>query len=92
MLNNLGDNWAGQWVETKWKNVKFKAAAWGSHQDETEAPIEKWMQSDGWGEFFATPRGYSVYILQDVKKKPRGLELFIRSRKCYNNSSVFVFG
>jgi len=66
VLNNLGDSWAGQWVETKWKNVKFKAAAWGSHQNETEAPIEKWTQSDGWGEFFSPPRGYAVYIPQDT--------------------------
>ena len=66
VLNNLGDAWGGKWVETKWKNVRFKAVAWGSHENNVEAPMEKLTQSDGWCEFFAPPRGYAVYIPQDA--------------------------
>ncbi len=66
VLNNFGNAWSGKWVKTKWKNVKFKAVTWGSHQNNVEAPIEKWTQPDGRGEFYAPPRGYAVYIPQDT--------------------------
>jgi alpha-amylase len=64
VLNNRGDAWNGHWVNTKWQNVKLTPKAWGTNIPNIEAPIEKWTQSDGSGEFYAPPRGYAVYVPQ----------------------------
>ena len=66
VLNNRGDTWNGHWVKTKWTNTKFKPQAWRSHQPNVEAPMEKWTQTEGWGEFYAPPRGYAVYLPQNA--------------------------
>ncbi len=63
VLNNRGDRWNGLSVQTKWKNTKFTPAAWASH-DNVQPPEEKWTQENGLGEFYAPPRGYTVYIPQ----------------------------
>ena len=64
VLNNRGDTWNGRWVQTKWSNVNFKAAAWGTNVQNVQAPIDKWINDSGWGEFYAPPRGYAVYVPQ----------------------------
>ncbi len=64
VLNNRGDAWNGHWVQTKWRNVKLKPAAWATNVNNAQAPEEKWTQDNGWGEFYAPPRGYAVYIPQ----------------------------
>ena len=64
VLNNRGDTWNGRWVQTKWSNVNFKAAAWGTNVENVQAPIDKWINDSGWGEFYAPPRGYAVYVPQ----------------------------
>jgi alpha-amylase len=63
VLNNLGNAWNGRWVQTKWKNTRFIPMAWYSHND-SQAPSEKWTGNEGWGEFWAPPRGYAVYVPQ----------------------------
>lgn len=62
-LNNLGNAWNGRWIQTKWKNTKFIPLAWYSHSD-NQPPSEKWTGNEGWGEFWAPPRGYAVYVPQ----------------------------
>ena len=64
VLNNRGDSWNGRWVQTKWRNANFKPAAWGTNLSNAQAPIGKWTQGDGWGEFYAPPRGFTVYLPQ----------------------------
>jgi alpha-amylase len=60
-LNNQGNTWQGYRVQTNWKNTKFVPVAWYSHSD-LQSPLEKWTDDDGWGEFWAPPRGYAVYL------------------------------
>ncbi|MEW6066818.1 MAG: alpha-amylase domain-containing protein [Nitrospirota bacterium] len=63
VLNNQRDGWNGIWVKTKWRNTQFLPGAWGGHNCNTD-PQEKWTQGEGWGEFWAPPRGYAVYLPQ----------------------------
>jgi Domain of unknown function (DUF1939). len=63
VLNNHGDKWSGASVKTKWNNARFIPGAWrGSNIVDT--PEVKWTQAEGWGEFSAPPRGYTVYLPQ----------------------------
>jgi alpha-amylase len=59
VLNNLGNQWSGTSVKTKWPNQKFKPVAWdgkdGAHPD------ERTTDAEGHSEFPAPPRGYCVY-------------------------------
>lgn len=64
VLNNRGDSWNGQPITTKWKNTKLSPAAWGTNISGIKEPMEKWTRDDGWGEFYAPPRGYAVYVPQ----------------------------
>jgi alpha-amylase len=64
VMNNQGDAWNGTWVETQWKNTRFVPAAWCGKGD-VVAPREQWTKEDGWGEFYAPPRGYAVYLPQE---------------------------
>lgn len=64
VMNNRGDGWNGAWVRTKWRNTKFVPEAWSGHND-AGIPQEKWTQRDGWGDFWAPPRGYAVYLPQE---------------------------
>jgi alpha-amylase len=64
VLNNRGDAWNGQWVKTKWKSIKFNPLAWGTNKSNVQAPAEKWTQDNGYGEFYAPPRGYAIYVPQ----------------------------
>ncbi|HXH86010.1 MAG TPA: alpha-amylase domain-containing protein [Nitrospira sp.] len=62
VLNNRGE-WNGGWVGTQWKGTRFIPAAWRG-RDDAGIPAEKTTRGDGWGEFWAPPRGYAVYIPQ----------------------------
>jgi alpha-amylase len=64
VLNNRGDTWNGRAVHTEWKNTKLSPAAWGTNTNNIQAPLEQWTQANGWGEFYAPPRGYAIYIPQ----------------------------
>ena len=59
VLNNLGNQWSGTSVKTKWQNQKFKPVAWDGH--DTAHPDERTTDGDGNAEFPAPPRGYCVY-------------------------------
>ena len=59
VLNNLGDQWSGTSVKTKWKKQKFVPVAWDGH--DTATPTERITDAHGNSEFPAPPRGYAVY-------------------------------
>jgi alpha-amylase len=61
VLNNRGNAWNGAWVKTQWKNTVFAPVAWGG-RDDVRIPQMQRIQEDGWGEFYAPPRGYAVYV------------------------------
>jgi len=62
VLNNRG-TWNGKWVPTRWTNTRFAPEAWRGHNN-ADVPDSKWTNGSGWGEFWAPPRGYAVYIPQ----------------------------
>ncbi len=62
VLNNRGDSWNGATVQTQWHDVRFEPVAWGGH--DTSRPGSKWTQPDGYGDFWAGPRGWAVYTPQ----------------------------
>jgi len=63
VLNNRGDSWRGAWVATQWRNAAFQAVAWWGHSDRSR-PDDQHTGVDGRGQFFAAPRGYSVYAVK----------------------------
>jgi alpha-amylase len=60
VLNNRGDIWRGNWVTTQWRNVEFAPVAWWSGRD-SNAPAPQRAFADGRAQFWAPPRGYTVY-------------------------------
>ena len=62
VLNNRGDSWNGATVQTQWHDVRFEPVAWGGQ--DTSRPATKWTQNDGYGDFWAGPRGWAVYAPQ----------------------------
>ncbi|MBC7875998.1 MAG: alpha-amylase [Anaerolineales bacterium] len=62
VLNNRGDQWNGQWVNTQWKNASFRPAAWWSKTD-MASPLAQRTDGDGRAQFFAGPRGFAVYVV-----------------------------
>ncbi len=60
VLNNLGDQWSGTSVKTRWPNQRFRPAAWDGH-DQT-LPDERTTDAEGNAEFPAPPRGFAVYV------------------------------
>ena len=62
VLNNRGDRWQGQWVDTSRASTRYVPVAWWGHDG--AAPLESWSQADGRGQFWAPPRGYVVYAPQ----------------------------
>lgn len=63
VLNNRGDAWQGEWVNTKWNSASFGPVAWWSKTDLAKPAIQS-TSADGRGQFFAPPRGYVVYALK----------------------------
>ncbi len=60
VLNNRGDHWNGQWVETQWSSTEFVPVAWWSKSDMAR-PYTQYTNSEGRAQFFAAPRGFAVY-------------------------------
>jgi alpha-amylase len=60
VLNNRGDRWDGQWVNTQWRNAELFPVAWWSRSDMAQ-PLIKRTDMEGRAQFFAAPRGYAVY-------------------------------
>lgn len=63
VLNNLGNQWSGRPVKTRWPNQKFKPVAWDGYQ--APQPEERTTDEEGNAEFPAPPRGYCVYAPVD---------------------------
>ncbi|MDP4270349.1 MAG: DUF1939 domain-containing protein [Bacteroidota bacterium] len=62
VLNNLGTKWNGTWARTQWPNTKLIPVAWRGEND-SNVPAEVITNQDGWGECWAPPRGYCVYVV-----------------------------
>ena len=62
VLNKNEGGWNGKFVKTHWKNCSFKPVAWRGNND-TNIP-QKTNTNNYWGEFWAPPRGYAVYVLE----------------------------
>jgi alpha-amylase len=63
VLNNLGNQWSGTSVKTKWVNQKFVPVAWDGHlESEDVHPDERITDGEGQAEFPAPPRGYCIYV------------------------------
>ncbi|MFN8381118.1 MAG: alpha-amylase domain-containing protein [Anaerolineales bacterium] len=63
VLNNRGDNWHGEWVNTQWTNASFQPVAWWGKNDMSR-PVDQPTNADGRGQFFAPARGYAVYAVK----------------------------
>lgn len=63
VINNRGDKWNGAKVKTQWRNTRFIPGAWRGSND-TGVPQEEWTDGNGFGDFWAPPRGYTVYLPQ----------------------------
>ncbi|MFZ5818555.1 MAG: alpha-amylase family glycosyl hydrolase [Chloroflexota bacterium] len=62
-LNNRGDAWRGEWVDTQWKDASFRPVAWWGKYD-LSRPHDQSTGPDGRGQFFAPARGYAVYAVK----------------------------
>jgi len=60
VLNNLGNQWSGTSVKTRWPNQRFVPVAWDG-RDEAH-PDERTTDAEGNAEFPAPPRGYCIYV------------------------------
>lgn len=63
VLNNRGDGWNGRSVTTQWKNTAFSPVSWWSAADMSQ-PFKQFTNSEGQANFYAPPRGYTVYAPQ----------------------------
>jgi alpha-amylase len=63
VMNNRGDRWQGVWVHTSKPNTRFIPVAWRG-KDDLNPPAETWTHNEGHGNFWAPPRGYTVYTPQ----------------------------
>jgi alpha-amylase len=60
VLNNRGDAWRGDWVTTRWPGATLRPVAWWGRTDRSR-PEDQVTGPDGRGQFYAAPRGYTVY-------------------------------
>jgi alpha-amylase len=63
VLNNRGDNWNGRLVTTSRSNATFGPVAWWSKTD-LSRPANQPTDHDGRAQFYAPPRGYTVYAIK----------------------------
>ncbi len=59
VLNNRG-TWNGATVQTQWRNARFVPVAWRGRDDDG-VPQEERTSEIGVSDFWAPPRGYTVY-------------------------------
>lgn len=60
VLNNYGHEWRGNLVQTTFPNARFRPVAFRGRSD-PGTPEDEWTNENGWGDFWAPPRGYVVY-------------------------------
>ena len=60
ILNKIGGNWNGRHLQTRWQNTKFTPRAWRG-TDDLSIPQTVYTDENGYGDFWAPPRGYAVY-------------------------------
>jgi alpha-amylase len=60
VLNNRG-TWNGTTVQTQWKNARLTPVAWRG-RDDLSLPQDERTDDVGRGDFWAPPRGYTVYV------------------------------
>jgi len=60
VLNNT-EAWNGATVKSQWPDTKFSPLAWRGH-DNADVPEDKWTDGSGNADFWAPPRGYTVYV------------------------------
>jgi len=60
VLNNLGNQWSGTVVQTRWQNQRFVPIAWDGH--DAPHPDDRTTDAEGKSEFPAPPRGYCIYV------------------------------
>lgn len=63
VLNNRGDSWQGDWIQTTRAGTRWQPIAWRGSQS-LDAPLAQWTGGDARGQFWAPPRGYTVYAPQ----------------------------
>ncbi len=59
VLNNRG-TWNGLTVQSRWPDTNMVPVAWCGREDAGE-PQEERTDASGWSDFWAPPRGYTVY-------------------------------
>ncbi|MEP6847126.1 MAG: alpha-amylase domain-containing protein, partial [Panacibacter sp.] len=64
VLNNLGNTWNGNTVQTKWPDSRFTAVTYYSNID-AHTPAPEQTDENGIADFWAPPRGYVVYVLEN---------------------------
>ncbi len=61
VLNNNGDTWKGETVYTGRADTQFTTLAWRGKNDDG-IPADKLTDKNGYADFWAPPRGYTVYV------------------------------
>ena len=61
VLNKTEGKWNGRDIQTQWKNAKFTPMAWRG-MDDLNVPQTVFTDAEGYGDFWAPPRGYAVYV------------------------------
>ncbi len=64
VLNNSA-RWNGRLVITQWADTRFVSMGWWG-KDNKDTPEEKWTDGIGSVDFWAPPRGYVVYVPQNL--------------------------
>jgi alpha-amylase len=61
VLNKTEGGWNGRRIQTLWKNTKFTPLAWRG-KDDLNIPQTILTDDNSYGDFWAPPRGYAVYV------------------------------
>jgi alpha-amylase len=61
VLNKIEGCWNGRRIQTHWKNAKFVSLAWRGTND-LSVPHPAFTDDSNYGDFWAPPRGYAVYV------------------------------
>jgi len=61
VFNNRGAGWQGQWVQTNRSNTLYEPIAWRGRVN-MDTPLDSRSAGDGRAQFWAPPRGYTVYV------------------------------
>jgi alpha-amylase len=61
VLNKTEGSWNGRHIQTQWKNTKFTPLAWRG-KDDLNIPQTVFTDDNSYGDFWAPPRGYAVYV------------------------------